>query len=107
VLVTERVCVQLSSLCYRAAQWLDVQRKEIDTSTLNLTSTWISGNFLTTVELKSRGLSNTDEWKDYENILVGPGSSCEDNIKMHRKINRLGGKGKGKFHPSPRGGIEV
>ena len=75
---------------------------------LNLNSTWLSVNFLTTVELKSRGLSDTGEWKDYGNIVVErPGSSCEDNVKMHCKINRVGGKGKGKFHPRPRGGVEV
>ena len=54
---TERGCVQLRYVCYRAAQWLDVQRKEMDTATLNLNSTWLSGNFLTTVELRIRGLN--------------------------------------------------
>jgi len=56
--------------CYRAAKRRDVNRTEIDTSTLNLNSTWLSRNFVTTVELRSRVLSNTDEWKDYGNILI-------------------------------------
>jgi hypothetical protein len=99
VLVTDRVCVP-EGICQRAAEWRVVQRAEMDTSTMNVIYTLLSGTFLTTVELRSRGLSNTDEWKDHGNILVeGPRSYMRTIVKTHRKINRVGGKGKGKVHP--------
>jgi hypothetical protein len=66
---SNRACLRSVGF-YFVAKRRDVKPTEMDTSTLNLNSAWVSRNFLTTVALRSRGVSNTDEWKDNGNILV-------------------------------------